>query len=133
MKRFWILVGLFLCLIPGTGFARPNPQPAPKPQVKVTAHTATVTCAASPDATAGYFFYGGNGPGLEATAPLNSTPVATCAYTDTAVTVGETRYYKVTAAASNGSGGYLQSPMSAESNGATILPAAPGTPVAVGN
>ena len=48
------------------------------------AHSVSLTCS---DATPGvtFNFYRGTTPGGESSTPINSSPVATCAYTDTTV------------------------------------------------
>src|SRR5580704_1402206 len=61
-----------------------------------SSHSVSLTCTENTPNTT-FNFYRGTVSGQESTTPLNSTPTATCAYTDTNVTALTTYYYTVKA------------------------------------
>lgn len=62
------------------------------------AHSVALSCTVSTSTgVTGYNFYRGPSAGTESSTPLNASPVSACAYTDNAVTVGQTYFYVVKA------------------------------------
>ena len=103
-------------------FAIPFAAFAQTPQIHMSAtspHSVILTCSAGAGTSpTGFNFFRGTTAGGESSTPLNTAPVSTCAYTDTAVTAATTYYYTATEIV----GGVSSGPSNEVSGQITVFP-----------
>jgi hypothetical protein len=88
-------------------------------------HAVVLTCSPATGTTpTGYNFFRGTASGSEASTPVNSSPAATCNYTDTTVSAATTYFYTVTEIV-----GGVSSGSSAEVSG--VIPVFPASGVSL--